>query len=521
MDKPPKEKGFWSRFGDSAFDCVVVAVLTAAFGSLIGILHWSSPFPIATQIASWALVVAAVVLSINGFLRLHDWWWDRKHNLEFVLDERLPYHLQDTAAVHMYRIGVKAHGSRVSLTGLQVRTYRFSAVQDSIETRTALAKFQNAPLMIGDDREHPPRKSCDLHPGVTGFFEFVTQVKDRPWGKTKFHFCHAMDIEPFDPGRHSERKRLYEGAVVRVPTDDVPLVDCVVTLVASAENIPAKYQDFRISIRDGSIHLAMIGPPRGVPSQSESSPSINRRRVLSSPQSGLTPTNRLSDVRLTIKGQSVSIAETASRSDAILWRDATAEILADNCQASVAAEFLKITEDISQKEKPFRRAIAAAKQHLIELSQSIPAEYVFLAATKERIVIEGQPNCSGDDWYICVWNRSALPVAIAAHLIAAKPLLTDRIRLPLPLRFGGTPEKEMAVEPKGSHAMVMVCCFAPSKATNGICTRGDFDSYVQIPKENYELTIRAVTQNGASDSRKFRMINAASHGALVMDGSAN
>ncbi len=230
----------------------------------------------------------------------------------------------------------------------------------------------------------------------------------------------------------------------------------------------------------------------------------------------ITPAHRLNDVRLTIKGQSVSIAETAPRSDAILWRDATAEILADNCESIAGAGFLKITEDIPQKEKPLKKAIAAGKQHLMELSKSIQANRVFLAATKERITIDAEAGICNDNWYTWLRNKSKMPVVVWVRLVATTPSLPDPTILPvlLPLGLGSS----VVVLPAGEHAMVNICRFRPTGKTNGICAFGIFSSYVRIPKENYELTIRAFTKNGATATGVFKMIDAGAHGGLVNVG---
>jgi len=129
-----------------------------------------------------------------------------------------------------------------------------------------LARFQDAPLMATNEDGDKPKREHNVKAGTAVFFDFITQINDADWAKGVMHFCHAWGVASYDKATHPNRKRIYfEGRMVRFPTDEIKKVDCNVTLAAAAKNVPAKYQDFQISIHDGDIHVAMIGPSRQFP----------------------------------------------------------------------------------------------------------------------------------------------------------------------------------------------------------------------------------------------------------------
>jgi hypothetical protein len=249
----PSGKKLHHRFGDAAFEWLVTVMLGALALALWSILQWFHAFPVTVQIATGFFAIACVAVLSLVAIRLHAWHSNRRTDLIFVLDTDHPFQFQDTNAVLMYRIGVRARNPKLALTDLQVKMFRFSSELNTPQIRGALAKLQGVPLMIGNDRDIPPRKVCDFDPGVTAFFEFVVQVKNHDWGKHRFHLCHACGVEPYNNEQHRERKLIYDGTRVRVPPDDVPAGRYGVTLFASAEDVPARYQDFDVRIKDGVL----------------------------------------------------------------------------------------------------------------------------------------------------------------------------------------------------------------------------------------------------------------------------
>jgi hypothetical protein len=268
MPQPPKSsKRVGESLADGALQWIGGAVLAGLWGIFFAILHWFSNLGIIAQIALSLLALASLAWLLVSGIMLRDWLQNRKHDLIFIFDESDPRSLKNNAKIRMYGIGIRARNRNLPLEGLSVKTRGFVPVIDAADVRTQLARFQDAPLIMANENSPTqPRLVCDLNPGDEAFFDFMTQIQDQEWAKGVMHFCHAMGIEPYDAQKHARRKRIYpNGTMVRLPTDEIRKTDCLVTLVASAKNAPAKYQDFRISIRSGAIHVEMIGKSRRLP----------------------------------------------------------------------------------------------------------------------------------------------------------------------------------------------------------------------------------------------------------------
>jgi hypothetical protein len=241
--------------------------------------------------------------------------------------------------------------------------------------------------------------------------------------------------------------------------------------------------------------------------------------------------------------QARAISLGVNRDRAIAWRKQTATLLRDTYGQQTADTFLADTANIEIKGQALKATIEAAKRHLKHLAESPPVTPLVKPSPKavdsqliatapkstsittpggmeEKIEMDRKPTTipSINVWTGYIWNRSKIPVAISVQVISIRPALSpDVLRLPSHLPFGAAPEKEIIVAAPGDASSFAICQFVPSETENALFVRGK-NSFVRIPKENYELTVMAFTKNGASATITFRMIDAESHGGIIVVG---
>lgn len=189
---------YWSLLLEipSAFRSAVETWLFWGISVVVPLAVWLNPSwrPLmeADAFSRWFIAIPVAVSLLYGLLRANFRRFEANHAKIKKLEARLEELTRPRLHVVVDRTTIDAVNDNIAVYGLKVGSTSATTIPDvevtiveatvlgaaSEETTRQLREYVGAPLMLNGDRDMPPKRAADIHPGQPRWFDVVMLQAD-------------------------------------------------------------------------------------------------------------------------------------------------------------------------------------------------------------------------------------------------------------------------------------------------------------------------------------------------------